>query len=98
MTNNTIVNLPSNKNFANNYPNKNPICEFTWKGNIFYNTTLLQKVIQGNVANFTAADNSIIGITKTVDATDASKYATIDSLLIIGEKAIRSSYSSSRPF
>ena len=86
MTNNTIVNLPSNKNFANNYPNKNPICEFTWKGNIFYNTTLLQKVIQGNVANFTAADNSIIGITKTVDATDASKFATIDSLLIIGEK------------
>ena len=86
MTNNTFVNLPSNKNFANNYPNKKPLCDFTWTGNVFYNTTLLQKAVQSNVANFTAADNSIIGITKTVDATDASKYATIDSLLIIGEK------------
>ena len=85
MTNNTFVNLPSNKNFANNYPNKNPICEFTWKGNIFYNTTSLTKAIQGNVANFTAADNAIIGITKAVDATDNQKYATIDSLLIQGD-------------
>ena len=82
MTNNTFVNLPSNKNFANNYPNKNPLCEFTWTGNIFYNTTLLQKAIQGNVANFTAADNSIWGVTNAVDATDASKFATVDSTLV----------------
>lgn len=82
MTNNTFVNLPSNKNFANNYPNKNPICEFTWTDNIFYNTTMLQKAIQGNVANFTVADNAIKGITKIVDATDASKFATEDTELL----------------
>lgn len=81
MTNNTFVNLPSNKNFASNYPNKNPICEFTWTSNIFYNTTLLQKAIQGNVANFTFADNAIKGITTTVDATDVSKFATEDTEL-----------------
>lgn len=78
MTNNTFVNLPSNKYFANNYPNKNPLCEFTWTGNIFYNTTLLTKAIQGNVVTFTAADNTIKGITKPVDQTDASKFATVD--------------------
>lgn len=81
MTNNTFVNLPSNKNFANNYPNKTPLCEFTWTDNIFYNTTLLLKAIQGNVANFTVADNAIKGITKTVDPTDASKFATKDTEL-----------------
>ena len=81
MTNNTFVNLPSNKNFANNYPNKNPLCEFTWTGNVFYNTTQLLKAIQGNVVNFTAADNSIWGVTKSVDATDALKYATVDTLV-----------------
>ena len=81
MTNNTIVNLPSNKNFANNYPNKSPICEFTWEGNIFYNTYRIQKAIQSNAANFTAADNSIKGITNEVDTTDKSKYATEDPTL-----------------
>ncbi|MDO4801202.1 MAG: DUF4957 domain-containing protein, partial [Prevotellaceae bacterium] len=85
MTNNTFVNMPSNKEFANNYPNKNNVT-FDFKGNIFYNTWRLQKIASSAVRNFTAADNAIIGITNPVDGTDASSYATIDSLLIIGEK------------
>ncbi|MDO5447130.1 MAG: Ig-like domain-containing protein [Prevotellaceae bacterium] len=85
MTNNTFVNLPSNKEFANNYPNKNNVT-LDFKGNIFYNTWRLQKISGSAIREFTAADNSIIGITNAVDNTDAASYATIDSLLISGEK------------
>ena len=81
MTNNTFVNLASNKNFANNYPSKNNVT-LTWKGNIFYNVWRLQKAVGNCVANFTAADNVIKGVTNEVDASDKSKYATEDTLLV----------------
>ena len=85
MTNNTFVNMPSNKEFANNYPNKNNVT-LDFKGNIFYNTWRLQKISSSAVRNFTAADNAICGVTNPVDATDAANYATEDTLLCKGEK------------
>lgn len=85
MTNNTFVNMPSNKEFANNYPNKNNVT-LDFKGNIFYNTWRLQKISTSAVRNFTAADNAICGVTNPVDATDAANYATEDTLLCKGEK------------
>ena len=84
MTSNTFVNLPSNKNFASNYPNKDNIA-LDFKKNVYYNTSKLQKISSAAARNFTVADNAIIGITTTVDATDAAYYATIDSLLIQGD-------------
>ena len=84
MTSNTFVNLPSNKNFASNYPNKDNIT-LDFKKNVYYNTSKLQKISSAAARNFTVADNAIIGITTTVDATDAAYYATIDSLLIQGD-------------
>jgi len=81
MLNNTFVNMPSNKDFANNYISTNTDT-LTWKNNVFVNTWRLQKV-RNCTNNFEAADNVICGGVNTVDATDASKWATVDSLLNI---------------
>lgn len=77
MTNNTIVSLCGNKEFANNIKNTAATVE-DWKGNIFVNTWRLQKVGSNNTRNFTAEDNFIAGGMNEVDGTDASKYATVD--------------------
>lgn len=84
LTNNTFVNIASGKEFANNYPNKNNVI-LTWTGNIFYDVYRLQKIGTANTRTFTAADNSICGITKTpVDATDIRDFATEDTALCEG--------------
>ena len=81
MMNNTFVNLPSNKNFANNYITNATQDTCIWTGNIFANTSLLQKAIGNNYAAFTAADNAICGGTRSVDSSDSTKYATVDYLM-----------------
>ncbi|MBQ0064078.1 MAG: DUF4957 domain-containing protein, partial [Prevotella sp.] len=85
ITNCTFVQTMTGQAFANNYSNVKTNL-LTWKNNVFYDTYQLNKVGGNNKRLFTAADNAIIGITNAVDATDAKSYATIDSLLIQGEK------------
>ncbi len=84
MENNTFVNLPSNKKFADQYPSKNNVT-LNWTGNIFYNVYRLQNASQNAVRTFTAADNAICGITNPVYAADKSAYATEDTPLCEGD-------------
>jgi len=77
LENNTIVNLCGNKEFSNNIKNT-AATTFTFKGNVFANTWRLQKLGSNVTRNFAAADNAICGGVNSVDATDASKWATED--------------------
>lgn len=84
MENNTFVNLPSNKKFADQYPSRNNVT-LNWTGNIFYNVNRLQNASPNAVRTFTSADNAICGITNAVYAADKSTYATEDTLLCEGD-------------
>jgi len=48
----------------------------SWKNNIFFDSRRLQKLIKNLSVDFTNADNTIWGITNTVDNTDKERYAT----------------------
>lgn len=80
MKNNTLVNMASSINFANNYVS-DKTDTLTWTGNVFYNCYRLQKAGGNCVLNFTAADNTIKGVVHSVDGTDLKKYATEDALV-----------------
>ena len=86
MVNCTFSKTMAGKDFANNMPNTNTItCEVT--GNIFYDTYRIQKFIQSQwkkTNNWGAKDNTIWGVTKSVDSTDKSKYATEEDPLFAG--------------
>ena len=73
MQENTIVNLPSAQNFANNYVSKNNDT-LRWDHNVFVNTWRLQKAV-GNCVFVSDSTNCIMGGVNAVDATDAAKYA-----------------------
>ncbi|MCR5394447.1 MAG: hypothetical protein K6E86_03550 [Bacteroidales bacterium] len=80
ITNSTLVNTCGSKEFANNIKNS-AATTLTLKGNIFANCFRLQK-LGGNLTNNTVVtDNAIFGGNNPVDATDASKYATVDSIM-----------------
>lgn len=72
----TFVKTMSNKDFANNYGNSGAIHTLKWTSNVFYDTALLQKGVRNNNVEFTAENNTIWGVTRAVDTTDAAKYAT----------------------
>ena len=58
------------------FPNNANQVTISLKNNIFYDTYRIQKFIQGNTVDFAVNDNTIWGITNTVDNTDKEKYAT----------------------
>ena len=72
----TFVRMLSGTHWFNNYPQSGTT--FTLKKNIFYDTSLIQKAIRNNTADFTVDDNVIWGVSNEVDATDKAKYATED--------------------
>ncbi len=82
MVNNTFVNYPSNKNFANNYVNTKDVTA-TWTGNVFVNTYRLQKAIGGSCNYETDSTNVIQKGINEIDDTDASKFAVVDSTMNI---------------
>jgi len=82
MTNNTLVNSPSNKNFANNYVNNKDVT-VTWTGNAFVNTWRLQKAVGSSCVYVTDSTNVIQKGINEIDATDASKFAVVDTLMNI---------------
>ena len=61
---------------ANMVPNQASQVTISLKKNIFYDTWRVQKFVQNNTADFAVGDNTIWGITNTVDNTDKEKYAT----------------------
>ncbi len=77
LTNNTIVKVMSDKEFANATPNSSAY-SITSRGNIFYDSWRLQKFIQGNntVNSDCLTSNTIWGLKNAVDATDKTKWAT----------------------
>ena len=81
MTSNTIVNLPSNQNFANNYTSHASQATISFKKNVFANTWRIQKAMGSCIKDLTVTDNAISGKTNTVDGTDAKQYATVDTLM-----------------
>ena len=83
LTNSTFVNVCGNKEFSNNMKNT-AATTLTFKGNIFANTWRLQKLGTNLTFNFDASENAIFGGVNDVDNTDATKFATIDSLMGIG--------------
>lgn len=82
MSNNTFVNYPSNKNFANNYVNNSDVTA-EWTGNAFVNTYRLQKAIGNSCKYITDSTNVIQKGINEIDGTDASKFAVVDSLMDI---------------
>ncbi len=82
LENNTIVNLCGNKEFSNNIKNT-AATTFTFKGNVFANSWRINKLGSNVTRNFDVADNAICGGVNDVDGTDASKWATVDTLMNI---------------
>ena len=72
----TLIQTTTGGNFANMIPNNANQMTITVKNNIFYDTWRIQKFVQSNTADFAVNDNTIWGITNTVDKTDMEKYAT----------------------
>lgn len=72
----TLIQTTTSGNFINMFPNNANQVTISLKNNIFYDTYRIQKFIQGNTVDFAVNDNTIWGITNTVDKTDMEKYAT----------------------
>ena len=80
ITNCTFSKVMSNKEFANNTPNREDY-SITFLNNVCYDVFRLQKFIQGNnvkcpTYNVNPALNTIWGVTNPVDATDKTRCAT----------------------
>lgn len=76
LTNNTFVKIMSDKEFANNTPNRAEY-SITFNGNICYDCWRLQKFLQGNnPVTCDMSKNTIWGLKNDVDATDKAKWAT----------------------
>lgn len=80
MKNNTLVNMASNTNFANNYTTDKSDT-LTWTGNVFSNCRRLNKAGGNCVRNFTNADNTGRGGTNSLDGSDKKDYITEDVLM-----------------
>lgn len=82
----TFSKMMAGKDFANNMANTNTInCEIV--NNIFYDVYRLQKFVQSQwkkTNNWGVNNNTIWGVTKSVDSTDKSKYATEEDPLFAG--------------
>ena len=81
----TISQIMTNKEFANNTPNKKEYT-ITFNNNVCYDCWRLQKFIQGN--NTKVVDkttNAIWGVTNPVDGTDKDKYATEEEFAFVGD-------------
>lgn len=76
LTNNTFVKVMSNKEFANNTPNRAEY-SITFQNNICYDCWRLQKFMQGNnPLTIDITKNTIWGLKNPVDATDKKRCAT----------------------
>jgi len=76
LTNNTIIKVMSDKEFANNTPNRVEY-SITFNGNICYDCWRLQKFIQGNnPLTLDITKNTIWGLKNSVDGTDKTRCAT----------------------
>ena len=72
----TLVRCTTDGEFGNNCWTTGSATTIAWKSCIFYDTYLLQKLIRFLPRDFSNTDNTIWGITNTVDNTDKERYAT----------------------
>ena len=81
----TISQIMTNKEFANNTPNRKEYT-ITFNNNVCYDCYRLQKFIQGNnTVVVDKATNALWGVTNPVDNTDKSKWGTEEEFAFEGD-------------